>query len=86
MESKKVRKQIYLEADQVVMLKKLAAELHLRESEIIQQAIDHYLRSARTKRHSQSAWQSERATIENLIQQDPVAGQRTWRREDLYDR
>lgn len=84
MESKKVRKQVYLEADLVVMLKKLAAELNRSEAEIIQHAIDRYLRSACPQSYRQSVWQSERFYIENLIQQGPVAGQRTWQREDLY--
>lgn len=86
MESKKIRKQIYLEADQDVLLKKLAAELNISEAEIIRQAIDRHTRSARSRRRGQSAWLAERAYIENLIQQGPIAGQRTWRREDLYDR
>jgi hypothetical protein len=86
MESKKIRKQIYLEADQDVLLKKLAVELNLSEAEIIRQAIDRHTGSARSRRRGQNAWLAERAYIENLIQQGPVVGQRSWRREDLYDR
>lgn len=37
------------------------------------------------RRRAQEAWEEERAFIESLIGQGPVAGGRTWTREELYE-
>jgi hypothetical protein len=62
-----VRKQIYLEAAQDRLLKRLAAEAGVSEAEVIRQAV---------ARHA--------ARIQASIAEGPVAGTRTWTREDLY--
>jgi len=82
----KVRKQVYIEPYQEVLLKRLAAELGVTEAEIIRRAIDEHARTWRLPRRNLEAWEKERAFIENLMQQGPVAGGRTWRREDLHER
>jgi len=47
------------------------------------------IRQAKTflvPRRDLSAWQEERDFINQLIQQGPLPGGRSWRREDLYER
>ncbi len=82
----KVRKQVYIEPHQEALLKRLAAELGVTEAEIIRRAIDAHMRVWRFPRRNLAAWEKERAFIENLIHQGPVAGRRTWQREDLHER
>lgn len=82
----KVRKQIYIEPDQEVRLKRLAAETGVTEAELIRQAIDRHTHSLRPVRRDLRAWEEERAFIQHLIELGPVPGRRTWRREDAYER
>jgi hypothetical protein len=84
----KVRKQIYIETDQEALLKRLAEETGISEAEIVRQAIDHHTRGLRHPGHGHGmgAWEQERAFILERIAQGPVAGRRTWRREDLHER
>ena len=82
----KVRKQIYIEREHEAALKHLSRETGIPEAEIIRQALDQHLRTPRYPRTDLRAWEAERAFIRELIEQGPVLGGRTWRREDLYDR
>ncbi len=82
----KVRKQIYIEPRQDRILKRLARLRGDSEAEIIRQAIDEYTRVARFPAPDLDAWQKEKEYIRSLMEQGPVEGGRTWRREDLYDR
>jgi hypothetical protein len=82
----KVRKQIYIDADQEILLKRLVKETGVTEAEIIRQAIDHHTRLFRFPRRDLTAWAEERAFIDKLIQQGPISGQRTWQRKELYER
>ena len=82
----KVRKQIYIEPYQDTMLKRVADETGMSEAEFIRQAIDlqaHLFLPAKT---DLTAWAKEKAFITELIGQGPVAGERSWQREDLYER
>ena len=81
-----VRKQIYIEPRHEALLKRLARETGATEAEIIRQAIERQVKVLIFPRRDLSAWQEERAFITQLIQQGPVPGGRTWRREDLYER
>jgi hypothetical protein len=81
-----VRKQVYIEPRQEMLLKRLARETGTAEAEIIRQAIDRHTRTLLSPRKDLSAWQRERAFIEQLIELGPVPGGRTWSREDLHDR
>lgn len=81
----KVRKQIYIEPHQDIVLKRLADETRATEAEIIRQAIDCHTRLFRFPGHDMAAWEKERAFITHLIERGPVAGRRTWQREDLYE-
>lgn len=82
----KIRKQIYIEADQDSRLKQLASLTNLSEAEIIRQAIDQRTQSLGSKRRNLAAWQSERAFIQQLSDAGPVGDGRTWQRDELYDR
>lgn len=84
--SVKVRKQIYIEPYQDAMLKRLAAKSGASEAEIIRQAIDRHVQSLQIAGAEMPAWEAEDAFIAALIQLGPVIGERTWKREDLYDR
>ena len=84
--TRKVRKQIYLDPQQEAALKRQAAETGASEAEIIRQAIDNQTRILRHPVAALAAWEREKEFIRSLMEQGPVAGQRTWRREDLYDR
>jgi hypothetical protein len=81
----KMRKQIYIEPDQEVILKRLSRETGMSEAQIIRQAIDHHTRLLRPSRRDLRAWEEERAFIAYLIQQGPVLGERAWQRKDLYE-
>jgi hypothetical protein len=82
----KVRKQIYIEADQESTLKQIAGDMGISEAEIIRQAIDRYADQWQAPRRDPSAWERQRLRIQQLIDLGPVKGGRTWHREDLYDR
>jgi len=79
----KIRKQIYIEAYQDALLKRLASEMQMTEAEIIRQAIDRHARFLRSSKQDLSVWEKEKAFITRLIQQGPVPGGRTWKREEL---
>jgi len=84
--STKVRKQVYIEADQDRLLSRLSEETGLSEAEIIRQAIDRHTRGAPLLRRDLTVWQEERAFIERLLAQGRVDGHRTWQREELHER
>lgn len=80
-----VRKQVYIEPRQDELLKQWAEETGKTEAEILRQALDHWLASEQRRREAEAAWEAERAFIESRIAQGPVAGGRTWTREELYE-
>ncbi|HMQ31569.1 MAG TPA: ribbon-helix-helix domain-containing protein [Chloroflexaceae bacterium] len=82
----KVRKQIYLDPDQETLLKRLAGATGLPEAELIRQAIDRHIAGGLRLHRDRAAWAEERDYIAELMARGPVAGRRTWQREDLYDR
>jgi len=81
-----VRKQIYLKRRPEQQLKRRAAETGLSEAELIRQALDHQLSAGSTLVMDPEAWQRERGYLAELIAKGPVAGGRSWRREDLHER
>ena len=86
MSDTKIRKQIYIEPDQDVKLKELASTLQTSEAELIRQAIDAHVGTLRRRRTNRKAWEAELTFMREWMDQGPVPGGRTWRREDLYDR
>ncbi len=80
-----VRKQVYIEPRQDEMLKQWAEETGRTEAEIFRQALDRWIASEQQRREAEAAWEEERAFIESRIAEGPVAGGRTWTREELYE-
>lgn len=81
-----VRKQIYIEPEQEIRLKRLSKELGKPEAEIIRQAIEAQTRAMRPIQRDLKAWEKERDFIQELIKAGPIPGKRTWTRESLYER
>jgi len=81
-----VRKQVYIEDRQEALLKRLAQATGATQAELIRQAIDRQARALLFPRRDLNAWREEHAFIQELIQQGPVSGGRTWRREGLHER
>jgi len=55
----KVRKQIYIDAEQEAALKRLAKDKGISGAEIIRQAIDRYAQSLPSPRRDLSAWERQ---------------------------
>ena len=81
-----VRKQVYLESEQEVLLKRLASESGQSETELIRQAIDRQMLALRRPRRDLKAWEAERAFLQRLIEQPAPVVPRRWTRDELYDR
>ncbi len=81
----KVRKQVYIEARQDELLKRLASETGLTEAEIIRQCIDRHSPELRQARRSLAAWRAEMEYLRRRQASGPLPGGRTWRRDDAYD-
>jgi hypothetical protein len=84
--ARQVRKQIYIQARQERLLKRLAKRTSSSEAEIIRRALDEHFQAIAAAEARRDAWQRVDALIADLMARGPVAGGRTWRREDLYDR
>lgn len=84
--AKMIRKQVYIEPRQEALLKQRVRETGVTEAELIRQAIDRQMKVIRFPKRNLRAWQEERAFITHLIQQGPMPGGRSWRREDLHER
>ena len=82
----KVRKQIYLEPEQEERLKQLSAETGVPEAEIIREAIEQQLTALQEKSRDEAAWQAELEFMRQRAEKATTQGERTWTREELYDR
>jgi hypothetical protein len=82
----KIRKQIYIEAEQNNLLKEKARQTGLSEAEIIRQAIDQHIISVNSPTPNLSTWEREKAFIASLENRPSQPGKRDWQREDLYER
>ncbi len=82
----KIRKQIYIDPLQEIQLKRISHVTGLSEAEIIRRSLSSRLNATLDRPRDLSAWERELAFIEQWIAKGPVAGGRTWKREDLYDR
>lgn len=86
----KIRKQIYIDSAHEVILKQLSVDMGVSEAEIIRQAVEQYSLAIKPRRRNIKAWEKEKAFIQQLIEQnsaqDSVSRERTWNREELYDR
>jgi len=82
----KIRKQIYLDPQQNEMLKQASQRLSISEAEVIRQAIIAQTSRAIPGKKNLAAWKKEKQFLQALLDQGGVAGKRTWKREDLYER
>ncbi|WP_316436446.1 CopG family transcriptional regulator [Leptolyngbya sp. NK1-12] len=82
----KVRKQIYLDARQDTLLKRIAQQTGVSEAEIIRQALDQHLSAVHAPSPNLAAWQAEKAFIAQHKQRPALPGGRDWQRADLYER
>ena len=82
----KIRKQIYLDAEQDRLLKNISRKSGLSEAEIIRKAIDRQavIPLPQTGRHD--VWKKEAVFIKGLMRKGVVKGKRSWDRLDLYER
>jgi hypothetical protein len=80
-----IRKQVYIEPRQDVILKQLAHVLGLSEAEIIRRAIDRQMVAARSGIRDLEAWEREKAFIAERMTGGPAPCRRQWRREDAYE-
>lgn len=82
-----VRKQFYITRSQDNLLKRKAAELGVTEAELVREALDGQADKIGYPRRSAVKWQKEIKFIESRSSGKRVKGDdRTWKREDLYDR
>jgi len=85
--SQMMRKQIYIQKRQQVLLRRLARARGVSEAELIRQAIDNHVSAgARLAQPDPEAWEKARRFMLALHAHGPVQGQpRNWKREDLYE-
>lgn len=83
--SRQVRKRIYIQPHQERMLKRLVKKTGLRGAEIVRRALEEHFRTLEAEEARRDAWERVDAVIHSLMAQGPVAGGRTWRREELYE-
>ncbi len=86
----KIRKQVYIEREQDALLKQMARDTGMSESQIIREAINRHARELDQHERRLRAWANTQAFITKRIagQPEQVADDkdgRTWRREDLYE-
>jgi hypothetical protein len=82
-----IRKQVYLDPKHERELKRMARESGKTEATIIREALDRLIAETRLDKERLEAWNAERAFIDQWAAKGPVpVSQRSWRREDLYDR
>lgn len=80
-----IRKQVYIEERQQVLLKHLAEEMQQSEAELIRAALDEWLDTEMRRRRALQTWQAEKSFIKTLLAQGSVEGGRTWARSDIYE-
>lgn len=86
--SRMIRKQVYIEARQEALLKRLARAWGISEAELIRQAIDRQVSAGQAplSTSDHAAWEQAHQFMRDLRARGPIAGQaRAWRREDLYE-
>ena len=81
-----IRKQIYIQGRQEMLLKRLSKELGLTEAELIRRGLDQGLGAGLEWSYDPSAWAEAKTFIKRLMAKGSVRGGKRWKREDLYDR
>lgn len=83
-----IRKQIYLQKRQDVLLKKLARLRQVSEAELIREAIDQQIGQAtvRPALPDPEAWEKARKFMLELRKRGPIPNRsRAWTRQDAYE-
>lgn len=83
-----IRKQVYIQKRQQLLLHRLARARGLTEAEIIRQAIDQQVSGGRVRAvpPDPEAWEKALAFMRSLQTQGPVVDQpRRWTRDELYE-
>ena len=80
-----IRKQIYIEPEQDVNLKKQANRLGITEAEVIRRAIDRQMTFLVPGVRDLSACEKEKAFIAERMAGKPLARSRKFRREEAYE-
>lgn len=83
--TQKVRKQLYIEARQEKMLKRLSKEQGVSEAELIRRGLDMVLIQGMGCVSDPQAWEEELAFIRERAKIPALGAERTWTREELYD-
>jgi hypothetical protein len=82
---KMIRKQVYIEAPQEALLKRLSKEQGVTEAELIRAGIVRLLPGASAAK-DRSLWDEEKRFIRTLMKRRSVKSRRRWKREELYER
>lgn len=82
-----IRKQLYITKAQDQVLKKKAASYGVSEAEIVREALDNQALVFRYEVNARDKWQQELHFINQCRKgRKDSSTERTWRRDDLYDR
>jgi hypothetical protein len=84
--SRKIRKQIYIEPEQELLLKRSSKRTGLTEAQIIRNALDMGIGAAAASASRPEAWKSELTFINRWMKKGIVPGSRSWKRDDLHER
>ena len=82
---RRVRKQVYLEPDQVHFLEQRSKKLGVTESDLIRQGISQLSRQPAAAPLDRQAWQAELRFIKRRARVKTRAHERRWTRKELYD-
>ena len=81
-----IRKQLYIDPEQEVRLKKMAEHTGLKEAELIRQGVDMVLSRDIVWARRHAASRRAEALSRKIQSQGPSGGPgRTWTREELYE-
>ncbi len=83
--NKMVRKQVYIEAQQEMLLKHLSKQQGVTEAELIRASIVR-LSPGSSAAKDRTFWEQEKRFIRALMKRRAVESKRKWKREDLYER
>lgn len=81
-----IRKQVYIEAHQEAFLKKKAGLMGVSEAELVRRSIENFLKAGDYCRQDRAAWEAERKFIASRMRPVQKIAERSWRREELYER
>jgi hypothetical protein len=81
-----IRKQIYIEANQEMRLKRLSRVLGVSEAELIRRGIDRSLTCGAHTTKDLASWEEALSFMQALHARGPVKGRREWTRDEIHER